>query len=286
MPSRLESVAAKLPDWSPQGSEPKPLAGGITNRNFLLELKGERFVLKLDGGKTAALGIDRRREHRCASIAARLGVGPEVYRFLPGERSLVTRFIEGTPVSPKTAKRPAMLKRITASIKRVHGGPRFPGRFSAFETVRAYRRAARRRGVRLPSELSRAFARMRRIEATLGPCRKPTPCHNDLLAGNFIDDGRVIRILDWEYAGMGDPYFDLGNLAANLKLGEASRRRLLEYYEGACRPESLARLELYRRMSDLREAMWGFLQSGLSDIDFDFAGYGAKHLKRFLREAA
>lgn len=203
MSPRLRSIAAKIPGWSPAAGEPKPLEGGITNRNFVLAIGGERFVLKLDGAQTAALGIDRGRERRCAAIAAKLGVGPEVYHFLPRERSLVTRFIEGSALSPRAARRPALLKRIVASIKRVHGGPRFPGRFSAFDTVLAYRRAALRRGVRLPRELDHALLAMRRIEASLGPCRAPKPCHNDLLAGNFIDDGRVVRILDWEYAAKG-----------------------------------------------------------------------------------
>jgi thiamine kinase-like enzyme len=111
------------------------------------------------------------------------------------------------------------------------------------------------------------------------------PCHNDLLNANFLDDG-AIRIVDWEYAGMGDRFFDLANLSVNHGFSVEDDRRLLAAYFGVERETDVAALRLMRFMSDFREAMWGVLQSGISDLDFDFKGYAAKHFTRMLATAA
>ena len=110
----------------------------------------------------------------------------------------------------------------------------------------------------------------------------PGPCHNDLLAGNFIDDGTVVRIIDWEYGGMGDRFFDLGNLAVNNEFGKEHERALLKFYFGEVNADQLRRLRLMRLASDMREAMWGFLQAAISTLDIDYLAYARKHLERFI----
>ncbi len=105
------------------------------------------------------------------------------------------------------------------------------------------------------------------------------PCHNDLLNANFLDDGSI-RIVDWEYAGMGDRFFDLGNFSVNHEFGIDDDRRFLGAYFGVEREGDVADLRLMRYMSDFREAMWGVLQSGISELDFDFNGYAARHFAR------
>ncbi|HXU85573.1 MAG TPA: phosphotransferase, partial [Verrucomicrobiae bacterium] len=111
------------------------------------------------------------------------------------------------------------------------------------------------------------------------------PCHNDLLNANFIDDGTRIRIVDWEYAGMGDPFFDLGNFSVNHGLTPDEDAVVLRAYEGDVRPDRLARLTLMRTMSDFREAMWGVLQQGISTLDVDFVAYAGDHFERLLASA-
>jgi thiamine kinase-like enzyme len=99
------------------------------------------------------------------------------------------------------------------------------------------------------------------------------PCHDDLLPGNLLWDGARVRIVDWEYAGMGDRFFDLANLAVNNDFGPAAEERLLQsYFEGAVDAGRRAALPLMKVMSDLREAMWNVVQTALSDLDEDFAG--------------
>jgi thiamine kinase-like enzyme len=111
------------------------------------------------------------------------------------------------------------------------------------------------------------------------------PCHNDLLNANFIDDGARIRIVDWEYAGMGDPFFDLGNFSINHELTPDEDAILLAAYDGDVRPARLARLTLMRVVSDFREAMWGVLQQGISTLDVDFVAYANDHFDRLIANA-
>ena len=127
---------------------------------------------------------------------------------------------------------------------------------------------------------------MEQIEQAISVLYQPRPCHNDLLASNFIDDGRTIWILDWEYAGMGDIFFDLGNFAVNQALNEEQCELLLRYYFGEVRSTDVAHLHLMRLSSDLREAFWGFLQMGISELDFDYHEYAHRHLNRFLQNVA
>jgi thiamine kinase-like enzyme len=265
------------------------LSGGITNRNYLVSAPGmaERYVLRLAGNDTHLLGISREVEHAATVAAAGVGVGPEVAAFIRPEGYLVTKFIVGVPVDDVAVHRPETLRRVADSIRRVHDGPAIPGLFIPYRIVEAYRALALARGVTIPPEYELAQSIARRIElALLQAPIELRPCHNDLLNANFIDDGERIRIVDWEYAGMGDPFFDLGNFSINHELGPEEDAILLAAYEGSVRPGRAARLELMRVMSDFREAMWGVLQQGISSLDVDFRAYAADHFDRLIANAA
>jgi len=279
---RLWRILNRIPGWSASEAQVSPLIGGITNQNYRVDMGGESFVLRIGGKGTHLLGIDRERESICTAIAYSVGVGAEVLHFLPDEDVLVTRFIEGVAISPESAAEPETLRRIVQSIHRYHNGSAFPGTFSPFETVRNYHRLALEYQVAFPETLPRVFALMERIEVALAVRHEMRPCHNDLLASNFLDDGTTIRILDWEYAGMGDPFFDLGNFAVNQSLDAERCELLLGYYFGDVRAADLAHLHLMRLASDLRESFWGFLQIGISELDFDYKQYAHHHLERFL----
>jgi thiamine kinase-like enzyme len=264
------------------------LSGGITNRNFLVTAAGlhDRYVLRLAGNDTHLLGISREVEHAATVAAAGVGVGPEVAAFIRPEGYLVTRFIEGRPVDDEAVHRPETLRAVADSIRRVHDGPAIPGLFIPFRIVEAYRALALARGVTIPPEYELARAISRRIElALLTSPIELRPCHNDLLNANFIDDGVRIRIVDWEYAGMGDPFFDLGNFSVNHDLRADEDAILLAAYEGDVHPARAARLALMRVISDFREAMWGVLQQGISTLDVDFRQYATEHFDRLLANA-
>jgi hypothetical protein len=192
-------------------------------------------------------------------------------------------------VSLEEVRRPTTLARVADSIRRIHGGPAIPGLFVPLRIVEAYRALAIDHGVRIPDEWEAAWDAGRRIErALLEAPIEMRPCHNDLLNANFIDDGDRIRIVDWEYAGMGDPFFDLGNFATNHELSAEQEVLLLSAYDQTAEPRRarLARLRLMRVVSDFREAMWGVLQQGISTLDVDFVDYAATHFGRLLARAS
>lgn len=258
----------------------EPLEGGITNRNYRLEVGAEVLVARLPGEGTDLLGIDRSVEAVAARLAHTVGVGPEVIAFIAKPAILVTRFIAGQPVSEEMARQPATLRRIATALRRIHEAGRVDARFSPFRVVDDYRALAGERGVEPPASFGDARSLAAEIESALPPL-PDCFCHNDLLNANFIDDGERIRIVDWEYARMGDPYFDLGNFAVNHQLEPKAEQLLLEAYLGRAADRSdYARLRLMRFMSDFREAMWGVLQQAVSRLDFDFAGYAGRHFDR------
>jgi thiamine kinase-like enzyme len=278
-----KEIAARV--WPGEDVRIEPLGGGITNHNFKVEVGDESFVLRIGGKDTELLGIDRDVEHAASVAAAELGVGPEVVAFVEPEGYLVTRFLEGRPIPPEGMRSGSQIERVAPVLRRVHEGPRIPGRFDSFRVVEVYRETAATYGVRVPAGFHIAKQRADEIERRRGS-QALRPSHNDLLNANFIDDGIDIRIVDWEYAGMGDPFFDLANFSINHEFGEDENAALLEAYFGETRPADLAALRLMRFMSDFREAMWGVVQQGISELDVDFEAYANEHFERLERTAA
>jgi thiamine kinase-like enzyme len=264
--------------WPGREAKVTTLSGGITNHNFRVDVDGFSFVLRMGGAGTDLLGIDRQAERMASERASEVGVGPAVERFVEPEGWLVTWFIDGRPISVEDVRRPETIRRIAAALHKFHGAGPIPGRFDAHAVVEEYRREAASRGVKIPDAYGEAHAESERIRTARGP-QPLVPCHNDLLNANFLDDGEI-RILDWEYAGMGDRFFDLANLSVNHEFGPREDGVLLEAYFGAASEAALSDLRRMKFMSDFREAMWGVLQSGISELDFDFKAYAAKHFKR------
>ena len=260
-----------------------PLSGGITNHNFKIEVNGQAFVLRMGGAETRLLGIDRAVEHQASLRAAEVGLGPEVAAFFPDEGWLVTRFIAGRPIPLGEMREPPTIRRVASALRRLHDAATIPGRFDAHTVVEEYRREAEAHGVEIPEAYGAAHAMSERIRLARGP-QPLVPCHNDLLNANFLDDGEV-RIVDWEYAGMGDRFFDLANLSVNHEFGGEQDGVLLTAYFGESTAGGVEALAMMKFMSDFREAMWGVLQSGISELDFDFKGYAAKHFQRLATHA-
>lgn len=271
----------------PDRARVTPLDGGITNRSFRVAHGADVLVVRLAGNTSGALGIDRRAERVAMRAAWELGVGAEVVYTDDRGDILVTRFIEGRVLDAATAVEPEMLARIARTLAKVHAGPRFEGRFSPIAAVREYLALAEGRGSSLPPSAARACAIAWRLEPLFASTDDDRPCHDDLLPGNLIDTGEALRVIDWEYARMGDPFFDLGNFAANVGLDDALADHLLTTYLGRPpRERERARLALMKIASDAREGFWGVAQDGAAEIDFDFAGYARDHLDRAVARAS
>ena len=280
----LSPILQRIPQFSSATSpEIKELTGGITNRNYKITVDGESFVLRLGGNETQFLGIDRKIEYECSLLASKAGIAPEPTAFLEPEGYILARFISGKGIPAEEIGNEENIKRVVESMKAYHALEFFPGFFSPFRVAEEYARTARGFNVRLPAKMDWYLEKSREIESAMYG-REPLalrPCHNDLLNGNFIDDGARIRILDWEYAGMGDIFFDLGNFAVQHEFNDEQDEILMRVYFGTPNDSQRAHQKLMKIMSDLREAMWAQVQIGVSQLDFDYAGYGQKYFDRF-----
>jgi thiamine kinase-like enzyme len=267
------------------GGEPVPLDGGITNRNYRVRFGERDCVLRLPGRDTELLGIDRAAERVATERAAALGIAPPL--IAADDECMVTEWLPGAPIDAELLR--ADPSSPALALRAFHrSGLQLPVRFWLPDLLEDYARIVTERGGELTDAYRRAQEHVARIAEVL-PLTHPTPCHNDLLPGNILaadaDPGHAL-LVDWEYAGMGHPYFDLANLAVNNALDEAAQDRLLgAYFDGPPDPGRRAALRLMMLVSDAREAAWGVVQGSISELDFDFADYAHQHFTRLERNA-
>jgi thiamine kinase-like enzyme len=264
------------------------LEGGITNRNFRVNFGGTNYVVRLPGKRTGILGIDRTAECIANKAAAGLGMAPGVAAMFEEPSCLVTLFVDGREMTADELRQPEVLAEVARDLRKFHdSGTELPTDFDSFRLVEQYAESGRSNGSEPPDGYDDALSAAKRIEKAVREQddHRPVPSHNDLLTANFLrDSGGPIQLIDWEYAGMGDRWFDLGNFAVNNELDDGQEDQLLEAYFGEPPDERRrATLKLFRFMSDFREAMWGVVQAGVSELDFDFRDYAQKHFDRLER---
>jgi thiamine kinase-like enzyme len=273
-------------DLGPAQTEPVPLDGGITNRNFRMRFGDRECVVRLAGRDTGLLGIDRDSERLAGEQAARLGIAPGLVA--AGDGYLVTEYLDAAPVGPERLR--GAPESVARALRAFHSSDlALPARFWVPELLDDYARIVAERGASLPADYALAQELAGLVAQSL-PLELPVACHDDLLPANILatraEPDRAF-LVDWEYAGMGHPMFDLGNVAINHEFDEPAQDRLLEAYLGA--PPSAgqrAALALMRIMSDAREAAWGVVQGAISELEFDFANYARHHFARLKRSAA
>ena len=259
----------------------QPLAGGITNRNYLVVDDNEQFVARI-GGELLVLGIDRRNELQCHRAAESLGVAPPL---VYGENGvLVSRYIPSRTLDPAAAQEPGLAPRLAGVLRQLHDG--WDGVigdilfFSPFQASRTYVATARRRGAVLPADIDEMLKSVHDLSRTIAPYI-PALCHNDMLPANVLDDGRRIWIVDWEYAGMGHPLFDLAGFSANCDYSAEQDVAFLESYRGELRRADVYELRVFKVASLLRDALWGVVQTVASDLDVDYHDYARAYFERF-----
>ena len=276
------SRVASLAIWRGR-VDPQPLAGGITNQNFKVDDVGRRCVVRV-GDDILVHGVVRANELAASRAASLAGLSPGVVHAEPG--ILVLDFIEGRTFTPEDVRNPANLERLVDMVRRCHRdipqylrGP--AAMFWVFHVVRDYAHTLRESGSRHAPLLPDLLARAARLEAVVGPVDVVFG-HNDLLAANFIDDGRRLWLVDWEYAGFNSPLFDLGGLASNSEFAGEQAEQALELYFGKPVDDDLRRrAAAMTAASLLRETMWSMVSEIHSTVDFDYGAYTAENLRRF-----
>jgi thiamine kinase-like enzyme len=284
IPELTEVVARLAALLGPRDGTVVQLEGGITNRNFRVNFGGTDYVVRLPGKRTALLGIDREAECIANKAAAELGIAPKVAALLSEPSALVTVFVSGREMRADELREPEAIAEVAHDLRSLHdSGTELPSGFDSFRLVEEYAETGRANGSEPPDGYDEALEAAHAIERAVRdqPGHEPVPAHNDLLPANFLRDGDRMQLIDWEYAGMGDRWFDLGNFAVNNELDDDQETQLLQAYFGEPPDDrKRATLKLFRFMSDFREAMWGVVQAGVSELDFDFREYAQKHFDR------
>ena len=258
-----------------------PLVGGITNHSFIVTSEQGRFVARVCEERRY-LGIDRTNEWLCQLAAHKAGVTVDVLCFEDG--ILVSPFIVGKTLSDIDVTQVDVLTRTAQTMRQLHESlNHIEGEllyFCPFQTIRTYAATAQSLGAFLPAGVTRFMALLPSLRAAISPFT-PTLCHNDLLPANILDDGSRLWFVDWEYAGMGNPLFDLANLTANRGLSPALENALIHAYFGYTNEQAFAEMQVLKTVSLLREALWGVIQGIKSNIDFDYEGYTTEQLIAF-----
>jgi aminoglycoside phosphotransferase (APT) family kinase protein len=265
----VDELAARL--WPDRVRSIEVLAHGITNSNYVVDLGDEKVVVRVPGNDTHLLGIDRSNEVVAGGLAAAVGVGPEVLVTDATTGCIVFRFIDGRAVSTTELAEEPMLGHFVETLRQVHHAGTTPTIWNPYAVIRDHRDVAVERGVQPPFDMTVALELLARIEI-VRPFRPTVLGHNDLLNANFLFDDRL-RIVDWEYAGMSDPFFDLANVSVNNAFPVDSEIALLRHYVGDLSDPVLSTLHLMKIVSELREAMWGVVQMAISSLDVDFTTY-------------
>ncbi len=257
------------------------LTGGLTNRNLRVTTADGDYVVRVAGRGTGALAIDRDHEYRNSCIAAAAGVGAPVVEYLPDDAVLVIGYIDGRTFTNADFASPRTVERVAASCRRLHDGERFVNDFDMFTLQAGYLALVLDRGYRLPDGYLVFADVLERIRAALAVQREPTvACNNDLLAGNFIDDGTDVRLIDYEYAGNNDACFELGNLACECGLSDAQLEHLVSWYYGRHLVNKVARARLQGLVGLYGWTLWASIQQATSEIDFDFWSWGMEKYDR------
>jgi thiamine kinase-like enzyme len=225
--------------------------------------------------------VDRGNELQNTRAAATANVGPRVLHHLPDSGALVLEWLPGRTMSNAAFGEPGMPERIAATLRRLHAGPRFRDDFDMFRLAEFYLHVVDERGIAIPEGYRDRAAAVQAIERALMAHPMPSvPCHNDLLAENYLDDGDRLWIVDYEYSGNNDPTFELGNTAQELGFDEARQEALCQAYFGEAGPALLARMRLQMVMSDVGWTLWAAIQQSVSAIDYDFWGWSVERWTR------
>jgi thiamine kinase-like enzyme len=255
----LQTLIATLPALAGATAQPERM-GGLTNRVYRI---GD-LVLRLPGHGTEAY-IDRRAEAEAARAAAAAGVSPAVLHADPATGIMVTRFLPGTTTMSPDAFRthPGSPTRAGQAFAKLHhSGATFPTRFDLFAMIDDYLCLLSGKDVALPPGYHQVLQDAQTIRTALAARPAPlAPCHCDPLCENFLDTGERMWIVDWEYSGMNDPMWDLGDLSVEAAFDAAQDTELLHSYFGG--PPSAAdhgRMVIYKAMCDLLWTLWGLIQ--------------------------
>ncbi|MER9842207.1 phosphotransferase family protein [Mesorhizobium australicum] len=247
--------------------------GGLTNLVF----KAGDYCLRIPGKGTEEY-INRANEAIAAREAAKARVSPEVLHADAASGLMVTRYITAAEtMSPdKFRERQGSPARAAEAFRKLHAsGAVFPFRFELFSMIDDYLKVLSTRDVALPAGSHDVVREAESVRSALAV--RPLPlvaCHCDPLCENFLDTGERMWIVDWEYSGMNDPLWDLGDLSVEGKFDANQDEELMRaYFGGEAKPAERGRIVIYKAMCDLLWTLWGLIQLANENPVDDFRAY-------------
>ena len=251
------------------------LSGGLTNRNLAIESNGNKYVARISSNSSDLLNINREDEYKNSIIASDAGIGATVYDFLPGQGLLLIGYINGKTFGAEDIAN--NLPRVATAVRTLHGAKPFVSEFNMFTLQKRYLDIVQSNNFIYPAKYLEYEGHIADLKKALSVLpAEIVPCNNDLLPGNFIDDGEKIWLIDYEYSGNNDACFELGNIWAEAFLEYDALVELIDSYYGAHRPEKIARAWLQSLMAKYGWTLWAAIQASISDIDFDFRAWGGE----------
>jgi thiamine kinase-like enzyme len=279
----IEEVIQKIDVWRGKQLAIQEMTGGITNKNFRVNVDGQPYFVSIPGASTEFLAVDRDNKYYNTMAAAAVGVGPKVVHHLADHQVMVLEFINGDTMTGQTMAAPGMPGRLAQSLKKLHAGSRFLKDFNVFRLVEFYLRIVDKQKLRIPDDYHKRMTVLHRMESAISsPVFASVPCTNDLVAENIIDDGQQLRLIDFDYSGNNDPCSELGNACQELQYNEDQYAELCTAYFGELHRHLLARMHLYAIMSDFIWTLWGAIQNKISKLDIDFWAYATGRWERAL----
>jgi hypothetical protein len=276
-----EAVLDELSVLAGRERKVSEISGGLTNRNFKVVVSDGAYVVRVSSKESLELAINREHEYQNSVRAANAGVGAKVVGFLPEHSMMAVEFLEGETFTDTNFQIPGTIVRVAEAVKQLHRAQAFVSEFNMFDIQAGYLNKVLNCGYRLPGDYLNYQVQLSRIKDALSVnADSLVPCNNDLLAGNFIDTGEEIRLIDYEYAGNNDACFELGNIWSECHLTESQLEELVTAYYGQYRANRVARARLQAFMSQYGWTLWASIQDATSSLDFDFWEWGMEKYDR------
>src|SRR5215207_3620275 len=281
----IDEVISKIADWDGKDISITSLSGGLTNSNFKVDVDDMPYFVRVPGANTELLSVNRENEYYNSKAAHQAGVGPKVLHYLPEYSVMVLEFINGQTMSKDSLNEPGMPTRMAQAIKKLHTGPRFLTDFNMFRLTEYYLQICDEHSITIPEGYLEWMPTFATIEQAMSVKLLITvPCNNDLLAENYIDDGKQLWLIDYEYSGNNDPTFELGNTCQEMQFSNAQISEVCAAYFGYAAHDKIARMKLNMIMSDVGWGLWAAIQARISTIEFDFWGWAIERWGRAVQK--
>ncbi len=272
----IDDVIAGVPAWSGRDVTYVAIGGGLTNANYRIEVGGERFCVRIPGRDSSMLAIDRQREWKNTVAAAGSGVGAAVVHTVGDLPVMILEWLDGVPFTNElfAERGDECIPAMAAAIRQLHEGPAFEGDFDMFRIQERYRSICREHDFRIPERLRRVRAAVARDrDGHVPPATPDGALQQRSASGELHRAGRRFRLIDYEYSGNNDACFELGNACSECSRTPIGWRSLWPLLRAA-RPIGARARRLWAAMADYGWTLWAAIQDGVSDIDFDFWGWG------------